>query len=147
MGNLSKITAVFVFLFVLLAHLILLVLFLAPSPILFRMAFGAPYQAISAEEIPAEVRNFISQNNIEISYDFDLQGSAQTKLAAGILELRTRKIESADEFLAIKFNLLDFGEGIIGLESASQYYYKKPLSELTDAQWITLVNLQKIFSK
>ena len=69
------------------------------------------------------------------------------QLVFGILKIRREKLMSSIEALAMDMNLLDYGESIIGLESASHYYFSKPLSEASDKEWITLINLQKIFSK
>ncbi len=130
----------------LVGHLILLSLFVTPAHKLLSLAVDNT-QFLSAAMIPANVEQFLTDNKVEVDGTYEGDERPGSRLVFGVLGLRQEKLMDASEKLALEMNLLDFGEGIIGLEAASEYYFKKPLSEISDKDWITLVNLQKIFSK
>lgn len=102
---------------------------------------------IEAEDIPEQVQRFLDENRVQLQAELKGKEKLLARLAIGVLELRRDKFMTSSERLALDLNLLHFGADIIGIEAASDYYFKKPLSEIKEAQWITLINLQKIFSK
>jgi hypothetical protein len=131
----------------LLAHLFLIALFFAPVPKLLGLVIESNSGFLVASEIPEAVEFFLTTNKVGAGGDFTSDASVKSKLVMGILMLRQERFMDDTERLALNMNLLDFGEGIIGMKAASEHYYKKSLMELSDKEWITLVNLQKIFSK
>ncbi len=44
-----------------------------------------------------------------------------------------------DTQLTLYINLMYFGNGVYGLHDAAQYYYSKPVSELTEDEYISLI--------
>lgn len=147
MGLIFKFIVAFVFLLLLGAHLVMLSFFLTPTPELLMEAMGTQANIVEAADIPEPVYQFMTQNKLQLEPDFKLAHSFKGQVAAGILEVRRNKLMEDTERMALDFNLIPFGEGVSGLEAAAQYYYRKPVSELTDAQWINLVNLHKIYVK
>lgn len=130
----------------LMGHFALVAFFFAPSSKLLSLITENELNLLQASVIPSEVENFLSEHDIKVDADLlpdDLLG----RLGSGVLELRRNKFMSETEQLALDLSLIDFGEGIIGINAASEYYFKKPLSELSATQWITLVNLHKMFLK
>lgn len=146
MQALAKLAGGFLVITLLIGHLLLLSLFMAPVPKLLSLSTGQD-GFLSASMIPPNVKQFLSDNKVAVEGTFDGEGRSGDRLVFGILNLREAKLMDPDQRLALNMNLLDYGEGIIGLGSASQYYFKKPLSEISDKEWLTLINLQKIFSK
>ena len=131
----------------LLAHLLLVSFFLAPMPKLLGLISESDASLITASDIPENVLTFLTDNKIEVISDYHPDSDLKAQLIANILEVRSSRFMTPSQQLALDMNLLDFEEGIIGLGAASEYYYKKPLVELSDKEWITLINLQKISSK
>lgn len=131
----------------LLAHLFLIALFIAPADKLLGLLIKHDAGFLMAEEVPEAVETFLTTNRVTVAGDYLLDSSSKEKVIFGILQLRKKRFMTDSEKLALNMNLLNYGEGIVGLKSASQYYYKKPIAEASDKEWITLVNLQKIFSK
>jgi monofunctional biosynthetic peptidoglycan transglycosylase len=53
------------------------------------------------------------------------------KMREAIITWRMEKILSKRRILELYFNLVEWGDGIFGVEAASRHYYGKPSSELT----------------
>lgn len=145
MRALAKLLGAFLVISLLVGHLLLVSLFLAPPEKLLALAEGADF--LSASMIPPQVEQFLNDNHVGVEGTYEGDERPGSRLVFGVLKLRENKFMDSTQQLALNMNLLDYGEGIVGLESASQYYFKKPLSEISDKEWITLINLQKIFSK
>ncbi|HHA18544.1 MAG TPA: hypothetical protein ENK70_02440 [Methylophaga sp.] len=131
----------------LLAHFFLIALFTAPSDKLIGLLIKGNTGFLMAEEVPDAVEAFLVTNKVSVDGDYELDSSSKAKLIFGILQLRKEHFMTNPERLALDMNLLNYGGGIIGIKSGSEYYYRKPLTVASDKEWITLVNLQKIFSK
>lgn len=131
----------------LLAHLFLIALFFAPAHKLLGLVIESDSVFLAASEIPEGVEDFLATNKVGVEGNFKPDRTIKSKLVMGILQLREERFMNNYEKLALNMNLLDYGEDIIGLGEAAEYYYKEPLAKLSDKEWITLVNLQKIFSK
>ncbi|MFZ2151065.1 MAG: monofunctional biosynthetic peptidoglycan transglycosylase [Candidatus Absconditicoccaceae bacterium] len=43
-------------------------------------------------------------------------------------------LRSKERILEVYLNIIEFGNGIYGIQSASQYYFKKPANKLTNSQ-------------
>ena len=147
MREIPKMIGGFVIIALIMAHLLLVSLFLVPMPKLLGLLIKSDTAFLTASEIPATVEAFLTDNKVEITSDYKPDSDFKVQILASILEVRRSRFMTSSQQLALDMNLLDFGEGIIGLGAASEYYYKKPLVELSDKEWITLINLQKIFSK
>ena len=147
MRGLAKIVGGLLVLSLLMAHLLMVSLFLAPAPKLLGLLVESDAGFLNDSEIPSAVETFISVNKIEVKGDFSLATGPFHRLILGVLKIRKNKLMDPTQQLALDMNLLNFGKDIIGLKQAAVFYYKKPLAELSDQEWITLINLQKIFSK
>ncbi len=145
MESTTKFIGSFALLFLLIAHLLLLGIFIAPTDVLIASILPKDTDLIEVPDIPSPVEDFLLINNIEVEAEFH-SDEIRSRLFLGILDFRRSKFMTESEALTLNLNLLSYGEDIIGIESASQYYFKKPVSEITDAQWITLINLQRIFA-
>jgi len=53
------------------------------------------------------------------------------KMREAIITWRMEKVLSKRRILELYLNLVEWGEGIFGVEAASRHYYQKPSSELT----------------
>ena len=136
-----------IFLILLVAgHLFLLSFFFAPIEKLMASVLTDDAVIISTSDIPVSVEEFLIENKIPVEGDTDFVKGVPAKVLMSLLALRADKFMDENERLAFNLNLLPYGEEMLGIGAASEYYFKKPLSEISDAQWITLVNLQKIFS-
>ncbi len=146
MEGIQKFIIRFLIFLLLTGHFALIAFFFAPSSKLFSLVIEQDIKLLQASVIPVEVASFLGKNNIEITADYS-SDNLFGRLSSEILELRRNRFMNDTEQLALNLSLLDFGSDIIGVQSASEYYFKKPLSELSATQWITLVNLHKMFLK
>ena len=67
----------------------------------------------------------------------------RAKLIESVTALRLEQSWSKDQILAAYLNRLDFGNLNIGLSSAADYYFGKPVSDLSDAEAAFLAGLPK----
>src|SRR5204863_6126665 len=67
----------------------------------------------------------------------------RAKLIESVTALRLEQIWSKDQILAAYLNRIDFGNLNIGLASAADYYFGKPVSDLSDAEAAFLAGLPK----
>ncbi len=67
----------------------------------------------------------------------------RAKLIESLTALRLEQSWSKDQILAAYLNRLDFGNLNIGLASAADYYFGKPVSDLSDAEAAFLAGLPK----
>src|SRR5205085_9565756 len=67
----------------------------------------------------------------------------QAKLIESVTALRLERSWSKEQILAAYLNRLDFGNLNIGLSSAAEYYFDKPVSDLSDAEAAFLAGLPK----
>jgi len=146
MGNIFKIVFKLIFLSLLIAHIVMFGFFLIPMSKLLDMSFEIPIKSIEADDIPKNIQIFLIDNEVEIASDFIATTSLKSRLIASILEVRSNNIENDVNRLAMQLNMLHFGENIVGIEAASEYYFKKPVAEISEWQWVTLINFQKIFA-
>src|SRR6185295_14818119 len=58
----------------------------------------------------------------------------RAKLIESATALRLEQLWSKDQILAAYLNRIDFGNLNIGLASAADYYFGKPVSDLSDAE-------------
>jgi penicillin-binding protein 1C len=67
----------------------------------------------------------------------------RTKCLEAVRALRLEQLWTKDQILAAYFNRLDFGNLNIGIASAANYYFAKPLTDLSDAEAAFLSGLPK----
>ena len=66
-----------------------------------------------------------------------------TKIIEGIQAVRLEQVWSKDQILAAYVNRLDFGNLNVGLAAAADYYFGKPVGDLSDAEAAFLAGLPK----
>jgi penicillin-binding protein 1C len=69
--------------------------------------------------------------------------SLRAKLIESLTALRLEQLWTKDQILAAYLNRLDFGNLNIGLAAAADYYFGKPVSDLSDAEAAFLAGLPK----
>jgi len=131
----------------LIAHFFLVALFVAPADKLLGLFMPSNQGFLVTQELPEPVEDFLVNNHVEVAGDYRIDQSHKGRLILGILQLRKQYFMNVKQQLALDANLLNYGEDLVGVKSASEYYYDKPLSETSDWEWITLVNLHSISSK
>jgi penicillin-binding protein 1C len=67
----------------------------------------------------------------------------RAKLIESVTALRLEQLWSKEQILAAYLNRIDFGNLNIGLASAADYYFDKPVSDLSDAEAAFLAGLPK----
>src|SRR5205085_8585882 len=67
----------------------------------------------------------------------------QAKLIESVTALRLERSWSKEQILAAYLNRLDFGNLNIGLAAAADYYFGKPVSDLSDAEAAFLAGLPR----
>jgi len=67
----------------------------------------------------------------------------KTKVLEAARALRLEQLWSKDQILAAYFNRLDFGNMNVGVAAAADFYFGKPLSDLSDAEAAFLAGLPK----
>ena len=67
----------------------------------------------------------------------------RTKCLEAVRALRLEQLWTKQEILAAYFNRIDFGNLNIGIASAANYYFGKPLADLSDAEAAFLAGLPK----
>lgn len=147
MREIFRMTGSFLIIALLIAHFFLIALIAAPTDKLLGLIVEGDRGFLEPEEIPGPVEDFLVTNRVAVNGDYELDNSSKGELVSGILQLRKEYFMDPVEQIALDANLLNYGEGLVGIKSASEYYYDKPLSEVSDREWITLVNLHNIFSK
>lgn len=128
----------------LLAHLFLLALFLAPADKLLSLVIRSNVGFVEVSDLPEKVEEFLLVNHVPVRGEFMPDSKVKTRLVLGILHGREARIMDEREKLVLNMNLLDYGQGLVGIKSAAPYYFEKQLEELSDKHWITLVHLQGI---
>ena len=63
------------------------------------------------------------------------------KISEAIIAWRMEKILSKKRILEVYLNVVEWGEGIFGVEAASRHYYQKPSSELTPEEAARLASV------
>ncbi len=126
----------------LMVHFTLITFFFGPISFLSSFVYGK-VELIQSEEVPEPVALFLKGNAIHLSLISAKNKQITHHLAWRVLTWRKEKQMDEKERLAFDLSLLSFDQKVIGLPQASFYYFKKPLSELSDTQWVTLVNLHK----
>ncbi|MEQ1859628.1 MAG: penicillin-binding protein 1C [Chthoniobacteraceae bacterium] len=67
----------------------------------------------------------------------------RTKIVESVIALRLDQLWSKERILEAYFNRVDFGHLNVGIAAAADYYFGKPLNDLTDAECAFLAGLPK----
>ncbi len=146
MKSFSRISIGFIFLFLIVAHVLLVSLLLCPAPIVLAMAAGHKIDYVDLKNIPQHVQQLFPEK--DISKDLTISdGSLVQKIAAKVLGVRHDKFFDKNDLLEYRLNTLDFGGDVIGIESASEYYFNKPVSELSFEEALNLAGIYQVFLK
>lgn len=146
MRGIFKAIGSLLFISILMAHFLFSFLFLAPVPKLLNLIVPNQLGFLRSSDVPQAVQSFLKDNHVQVSGDYKVDSDFKAQLISKILEIRKKRFMSYPEQLALSMNLLSFGNHVLGMKAASDYYLKKPLSGLSDKEWIMLINLQKIIS-
>ncbi|HSH37857.1 MAG TPA: biosynthetic peptidoglycan transglycosylase, partial [Chthoniobacterales bacterium] len=69
--------------------------------------------------------------------------TVRTKLIEAITALRVEQVWSKDQILSAYLNRVDFGNLNIGIAAAADYYFGKPVSDLSEAEAAFLAGLPR----
>lgn len=130
----------------LMVHVFLVMLFFAPTTFLLSK-IHPNLTLLQASEIPDSVQEALAQKKISLRSEFDEDQAFLKRMMFEILKIRRDHLMKEGDKLSFDLSLLNFGEGIISMEAASEYYFHKPLKEISDEEWQTLISLYQIFSK
>ncbi len=147
MRDILKMTGSLLIIALLIAHFFLLGLFLAPTDKLMSLIRDDDQRFFYAEDLPTDVEAFLLTNKVSVDGDYRFDSTTKGRLVLGILQMRREHFMQTGEQIALDANLLNYGDDIFGIQEASEYFYHKPLESVSDKEWITLVNLQKILKK
>jgi hypothetical protein len=125
------------------AHLLVICLFIfCPTPILLNAALPHDVEYMNLTKIPEHVIQVFSDDQ---PVDLYADNNPVHQIASKILMTKERKFFSENEKRELYLNALNFGGNVIGIESASEYYFKKPVSDLNFEETLTLAGLYRIF--
>ncbi len=125
-----------------LAHLLVIGLFICPTPKLLNVALAHNVEYVTLSDIPEHVRHVFSNDQLVDLLEDD---NPLHQIASKVLTVRQNKFFDENEKQELYLNTLDFGGDVIGIESASNYYFQKPVSDLSFEEALTLVGVYKIF--
>lgn len=125
-----------------LVHLLVIGLFICPIPKLADVAMAHEIQYVSLSQVPEHVRQVFSSDKPVQFIDDD---GPIHRIASKVLAIRQNKFFGDDERQELYLNTLNFGGDVIGIQSASNYYFQKSASDLSFEESLTLAGLYKIF--
>jgi len=124
-------------------HVLVIGLFICPVPKLLNVALAHDVEYVAISDIPVHVKQvFANDQPVNLLEDGDPINQVMSK----ILMVRQQKFFDDDERQELYLNTLDFGDGVIGIQSASNYYFQKPVSDLSFEETLTLIGIFRIFS-
>ena len=112
------------------------------------MCYGQ-IESLEFNSIPASVVQLLegAPNELSLSPKLDKEAGLFRKLTFRILLLRRDHFMEQDERFAYDLKVLNFGNQIVGMDAASDYYFQNPLSNISEEQWVMLLNWYEIFLK
>ena len=125
-------------------HILVVGLFICPVHKLLNVALAHDVEYVDISNIPEHVRQVFSDDQAISLLE---NGNPINQIAFKILIVRQQKFFNDDERQELYLNTLDFGGNVIGIQSASNYYFQKPIWDLSFEETITLAGLYKIFDK
>lgn len=138
----------FILFFALIFHAFLIFFIVAPTSLLVSMCYGQ-IEPLEPESIPPSIVQLLENtpNELTLSPKLDKEAGLFRKLTFKILLLRRDHFMQQDERLAYDLKVLNFGDQIVGMNAAAEYYFQNPLSTISEAQWVMLLNWYEIFLK
>ena len=129
-------------------HFFLLSFFFTPIPKAVNILFNInKVDFVRLSDLPNYTANtFLSDKDYQkdfLVFNDDLP--IFQKIISSSLTFRSKKIFSDNDNKDLYLNVMDFGGNVIGLESASKYYFNKSVFSLTENEMVTLVNLFRVF--
>jgi hypothetical protein len=133
-----------IFILLLAVHLFVITVIMCPTQKVISAFMRHDIEYIALSEIPEHVQQVFK---VDSSYNFNLpeKGSYYDIVLAKIMNLRINKFFNDNERLEFYLNTLSFGDKLTGLQAASEYYFQKPVSELSFEEALTLSGIYKIF--
>jgi len=129
--------------FLLAIHIAVFTLLFSPKEKLLALSIKNNAEYVYIDQMPEYLPQvFIGKDNeIKINSADGFISSISTS----ILNFRMKKIFDDKMLAEMYLNTIDFGGGVVGIESASQYYYKKSAKDLSMEECLTLSGIQKVF--
>ncbi|MDH5597141.1 MAG: transglycosylase domain-containing protein [Candidatus Peregrinibacteria bacterium] len=125
-------------------HLVLLGLFLSPVSFLLSTVEGRD-DFVEPGMVPVLIAKGVEADIAEHGVLIFAEDGNLQRLVGGMLNLRFKKFMNEEEKVAVYMTLLEFGGDVRGVDAASRYYFKKGAEELSEDEWMTLINLQRMF--
>lgn len=112
------------------------------------MCYG-PVEPLEFESIPTSVVQFVNDasNKLSLAPVLDDDTGLLRGIIFKILLLRRDHFMEQNERLAYDLKVLNFGDQIVGMNAAADYYFQSPLSNISEEQWVMLLNWYEIFLK
>ncbi len=123
-------------------HIIVIALLICPVPKLLNLALASDIEYISLSKTPEHIRQVFSNGQLINLQEDD---NPIHQIASKILTVRQNKFFDENERQELYLNTLDFGGDVIGIESASHYYFQKSVSDLSFEESLTLAGFYQIF--
>lgn len=139
MKSVVQIILGFIIFILITCHLFVIGLLIGPTPKLVNLVNG-DIDYVYIGSVPQGVINVFPVNELTLESNGYLD-----ILILSILDLKFNKFFDSSERQELYLNTLDFGGGIVGIESASNYYFNKSVKELSFDESIMLINLYKVF--
>ncbi len=139
-----KIIAKIAFFILILLNVIFFTLLYSPVALLVQLKHNDP-DLIQTEVIPETFYAFVLKEGIELKTTMDIQNNRLELVNNKFLVIRRRLFMDSQEQLALDLSLLQFSSEMIGLEAGAEYYYQKPLNELSDEEWQMLLHFYLMF--
>lgn len=127
-------------------HFVLLAFIFSPARKLIPFAYSQ-VSIIDTSILPEAVQDFLLSNNIDLSTAEGEKKGWLSSFSQKVLHFRRSRIMKPEKALAYDLSLVNYNEGVIGIEKAADHYYSKPANQLSESEWMTLIHLHKIFSK
>jgi hypothetical protein len=132
-----------IILILVLAHLLVIGLFICPTSKLVNVVMASDVEYVNFSDVPEHVRRVFSNDQpVNLSED----DNPIRIITSKVLMVKQQKFFDEDERQELYLNTLDFGGDIIGIQSASNYYFQKPVSDLSFEESLTLAGIFRIFS-
>ena len=128
-------------------HFLLVAFLISPVSKLLPISYGYKIDVLDENLITDELEGFILSNNIPLNTISVQHESWLRRMNHRWIQFRKDKFMDSKKAIALDLSLLNFGEDVIGLGAASQYYYNQPIEKIDHTEWKTLIGLHSIFSK
>lgn len=125
-------------------HIAVIGLFICPMPKLLNLAMASDIQYVSLSNTPDYIYQVFSGDKIIYLPE---NNNPIRQIASKVIVIRQQKFFDENGRQELYLNTLNFGDNIIGIESASIYYFNKHVYDLGFEEALTLAGLYKIFKQ